>query len=148
MPRRSPRPVRAGPAGRQGHGPVGTLLITACPGPPTCSAVHTYLFVDGLDLIARTHDGATGGHPGRLLRPAGPLYPSDQARQVHVATHGQGPDAAPAVGIRIRLRGRTVVWDGLMYPDARDRIIEEVRFDAAQYLTEIERVYTRWGRGT
>ncbi|MFB7368952.1 hypothetical protein ACFC0D_03810 [Streptomyces sp. NPDC056222] len=147
MPRKSPRLVRARLSDRQGHDAVSTLLVTACPGPPMCSAVHTYLYVDGLDLIARSFDGATGGHPNQLLRPGGPLYPTDQARNVDVAAQGQGTDAAPTVCIRIRLRGRTVIWGNLMYPGADDGVIEEVRFDLPQYLAEIERGYSRWGGG-
>ncbi|MFF2520382.1 hypothetical protein [Streptomyces sp. NPDC058086] len=127
---------------------MSTLLITACPGPPTCGTVHTYLFVDGLDVIARTYNGAAGGHPSQLLRPGGPLYPTDQARSVDVATYGQGSHTVAAVGIRIRLRKQTVIWGDLMYPGAEDRVIEEVRFDLAQYLAEIERGYSRWGCGT
>ncbi|MFI8454567.1 hypothetical protein [Kitasatospora sp. NPDC085464] len=134
-------------ADRQERDPVSTLLVGVCPGPPVCRAVHTYLFVDGLDVIARSHDGAAGGHPSRLLRPGGPLHPADQPRSVELGTQGQGPDTALAVRIRVRLRGRTVFWSDLMYPGADGRVIEEVRFDLAQYLAEIERSYARWGRG-
>ncbi|WP_329112285.1 hypothetical protein [Streptomyces sp. NBC_01353] len=98
-------------------------------------------------MIARSFNGATGDHPHQLLRPGGPLYPTDQARSVDVATQGQGTNAASAVCIRIRLRGQTVIWGDLMYPDADDRVIEEVRFDLTQYLAEIERGYSRWGCG-
>ncbi|GJF34895.1 hypothetical protein KNE206_75950 [Kitasatospora sp. NE20-6] len=147
MPRKSPRLLRASPAERQPHGSVSTLLITACPGPPVCSAAHTYLHVDGLDLIARSHSGAAGDHPGQLLRPGGPLYPTDQARSVDVAAREQGSEAASAVCIRIRLRGRTVVWGDLMYPGGDGRVVEEVRFDLAQYLAAIEQGYSRWSRG-
>jgi len=148
MPRKPPRLVRANGGDRQERNSVSTLLITACPGPPTCGAVHTYLFVDGLDLIARTYNGATGGHPRQLLRPGGPLYPTDQARSVDVATYGQDSDPVSVVGIRIRLRQQTVIWGDLMYPGVEDRVVEEVRFDLAQYLAEIERGYSRWGRRT
>lgn len=65
-----------------------------------------------------------------------------------VATYGQGSHTVAAVGIRIRLRKQTVIWGDLMYPGAEDRVIEEVRFDLAQYLAEIERGYSRWGCGT
>lgn len=147
MPRKSPRLVRASLTDRQGHDSVSTLLTTACPGPPMCSAVHTYLYVDGLDLIARSYNGASGDHPNRLLRPGGPLYPTDQARTVDVVTQELGSNTASEVCIRIRLRGQTVVWDDLMYPGADDRVIEEVRFDLTQYLTAIEHGYSRWGRG-
>jgi len=147
MPRKPPRLLRAGRTDRQGHDSVSTLLVAACPGPPTCGTVHTYLFVDGLDLIARTYNGAVGGHPSQLLRPGGPLYPTDQARSVDVATYGQGSDTVSVVGIRIRLRKQTVIWGDLMYPGVEDRVVEEVRFDLAQYLAEIERGYSRWGSG-
>ncbi|MGW2016667.1 hypothetical protein [Streptomyces sp. NPDC001927] len=146
MPRKPPRLVRASLTDRQGHDSVSTLLTTTCPGPPTCSALHTYLYVDGLDLIARSHNGAIGDHPNRLLRPGGPLYPTDQARMVNVAAQEQGANTAPAVSIRIRLRGQTVVWGDLTYPGADDRVIEEVRFDLTQYLAAIEQGYSRWDR--
>ena len=113
-----------------------------------CDTVHTYLFVDGLDLIARTYNGATGCHPTQLLRPGGPLYPTDQARSVDVATYGQGFNTVSVVGFRILLRRQTVIWRDLMYPGAEDRSIAEVRFDLPQYLAEIERGYSRWGSGT
>lgn len=145
MPRKSPRLVRAGLSDRQVHDSISTLLVTACPGPPVCGAVHTYLFVDGLDLIARGYSGAAGDHPSQLLRPGGPLYPTDQARSVDVAAREQGFTAS-ALCIRIRLRGQTVLWDGLMYPGADDRVIEEVRFDLAQYLAAIDQGFSRWGR--
>ncbi|WP_286158026.1 hypothetical protein [Streptomyces sp. CB03911] len=138
--------MRAGRTDRQGHGAVSTLLVTACPGPPVCSAVHTYLHVDGLDLIGRSHHGATGDHPDRLLRPGGPLHPLDQARTVDVTSQEHGPGAA-SVRIRVRLRGATVIWGDLMYPGGDGRVVEEVRFDLAGYLAEIERACSRWGRG-
>ncbi|MFF2996938.1 hypothetical protein ACFVTC_20605 [Streptomyces sp. NPDC057950] len=65
-----------------------------------------------------------------------------------VATYGQGSDPVSVVGIRIRLRKQTVIWGDLMYPGVEDRVVEEVRFDLAQYLAEIKRGYARWGRST
>lgn len=125
--------------------PVNELLIGTCPGPPICSAVHTYLFVDGLDFITRSHNGAVGDHPRQLLKPGGRLYPTDQAHVIDVAA----PDSVNAslgVYVRVRLRGRTVVWSDLMYPGRDGRAVEEVRFDLGQYVAEIERVYSRWGQ--
>jgi hypothetical protein len=49
-------------------GAVSTLLISACPGPPSCAAVRTYLFVDGLDVVARSDSRMAGLDPRRLLR--------------------------------------------------------------------------------
>ncbi|MFE1320053.1 hypothetical protein [Kitasatospora phosalacinea] len=118
------------------------LLIGACPGPPLCGDVHTYLFVDGLDLVARSNAAAVGAPPGRLLRPGGPLWPAERARTVEL-TAGDGP----GVEVRVRLRGLRVVWSGLMYPGADERPVEEVRFDLRQYLTELERAHARWGGG-
>ncbi|MFJ2592921.1 hypothetical protein [Streptomyces erythrochromogenes] len=71
MPRRSPRKLRAGAPGSPGDA-VSTLLISTCPGPPVCTAVHTYLFVDGLDVITRSDRRMAGLAPGLLLRPGGP----------------------------------------------------------------------------
>ncbi|WP_354644184.1 hypothetical protein [Kitasatospora camelliae] len=137
--------VRATLPDRQVCDSVSTLLIGVCPGPPRCSAVHTYLYVDGLDLIARSNGGAVGGCPDRLLRPGGPLYPSDRARTVDVAVQDHASNSSCGVEVRVRLRGQTVIWTDLMYPGADGRVIEEVRFDLRQYLTEIERGYALWG---
>jgi hypothetical protein len=42
---------------------MSALLISTCPGPPACTAVHTYLFVDGLDLVARSDSRVASLHP-------------------------------------------------------------------------------------
>ncbi|MFD0567381.1 hypothetical protein ACFQ2M_39565 [Kitasatospora saccharophila] len=110
--------------------------------------MHTYLFVDGLDLITRSHVGAAGAPPGLLLRPGGPLWPTDRARTVNVAALGRDGSDAPEVEIRVRLRGRNVVWSGLMYPGVDGGAIEEVRFDLRQYAAELERGYACWGAGS
>ena len=120
---------------------VSTLLTSACPGPPVCAAVHTYLFVDGLDVVTRSDSRMAGLDPRRLLRPGGPLYPADTPCTVDVATQerpGPGPDR---LTIRVRLRGETVIWSDLMYPGLDGRPIEEVRFRLEQYLGEVERAY-------
>ncbi|BAJ32928.1 MULTISPECIES: hypothetical protein [Kitasatospora] len=70
--------------------PISTLLLGVCPGPPQCTATHTYLFVDGLDLISRSNVNARGAVPGRLLRPGGQLWPTDRARTVDVMEAGRG----------------------------------------------------------
>ncbi|MCX5396738.1 hypothetical protein [Streptomyces sp. NBC_00102] len=106
--------------------------------------MHTYLFVDGLDVIARSNSSAAGLGPGVLLRPGGPLLPGDAARRVEVAflpDAGCAPGAAVdrAVGFRVRLRGGAVVWDELMYPGWDEEAVEEVRFDLRQYLGELDR---------
>lgn len=113
-----------------------------CPGPPVCTGVHTYLFVDGLDLISRSDSGGVGMGPEQLLRPGGPLYPTDAARSVCLACQEQS-DLGGSAGlrIRVRLRGETVVWSELMYPGLDHGVIEEVRFHLGQYLGEIERAY-------
>ncbi|MFF0012586.1 hypothetical protein [Streptomyces sp. NPDC005374] len=120
---------------------MSTLLISACPGPPTCAAVHTYLFVDGLDVVARTDSRMAGLDPGRLLRPGGPLHPNDMPCTVEVATQEQPVPGPDRLTIRVRLRGETVIWSGLMYPGPDGRPIEEVRFHLEQYLGEVERAY-------
>ncbi|MFE7186984.1 hypothetical protein [Streptomyces erythrochromogenes] len=141
MPRRSPRRLLAGaPAGRRDA--ISTLLIGTCPGPPACTAVHTHLFVDGLDVITRSHSRMAGLAPGLLLRPGGPLHPTDTARTVDVAAE-EGPDPGPdRLTLRVRLRGETVVWSDLMYPGADNMVVDEVRFRLDQYLGEIERART------
>ncbi|MET9382206.1 hypothetical protein ABZY09_14280 [Streptomyces sp. NPDC002928] len=70
------------------------LFISTCLGPPACAAVHTYLFVDGLEVVARS-DSRMAGLGARLLRPGGPLYPTDRPCNVDVAAQEQpepGPD--------------------------------------------------------
>src|SRR4051812_38582829 len=126
MPRRSPRELRATVPDRQNDGAVSTLLISACPGPPACAAVHTYLFVDGLDVVARSDSRTAGLDPRRLLRPGGPLYPTDMPCEVDVAAQEQ-PEPGPGrlTTIRVRLRGETVIWSGLMYPGLDGRVIEK-----------------------
>ncbi|MET9688965.1 hypothetical protein ABZY81_10850 [Streptomyces sp. NPDC006514] len=141
MPRRAPRAPRATAPHRQSDSRTSTLLISACPGPPVCAAVHTYLFVDGLDVVARSNSGMAGLHPRQLLRPGGPLHPTDMPRSADVATEvrpGSGPDP---LTIRVRLRGETVIWSDLMYAGPDDTSVEEVRFHLGQYLNEIERAY-------
>ncbi|WP_329208937.1 hypothetical protein OG257_18945 [Streptomyces sp. NBC_00683] len=104
--------------------------------------MHTYLFVDGLDVIGRSDSGAVGLRPDTLLRPGGPLYPADAARSVGVASSQGHSGSDPAtLHIRVRLRGATVVWSELMYPGLDDGVIEEVCFDLEQYVGEIERAY-------
>ncbi|MGW1193324.1 hypothetical protein [Streptomyces sp. NPDC002559] len=103
--------------------------------------MHTYLFVDGLDLIARSDSGAVGLPPGELLRPGGPLHPTDAVRDVDVAHRGHPGDGAPGLRVRVGLRGGTVVWSGLMCPGPDGGVIEEVRFEPGQYLGEIWRAY-------
>ncbi|GGT18895.1 hypothetical protein GCM10010271_22620 [Streptomyces kurssanovii] len=120
---------------------VSTLLISACPGPSACTAVHTYLFVDGLDVVARSDSRMAGLDPTRLLRPGGPLCPTDTPRTVDVAAQEQPEPGPDRLTIRVELRGGTVVWSDLMYPGADGRPVEEVRFGLAQYLSEVERAY-------
>ncbi|MET8860250.1 hypothetical protein [Streptomyces sp. NPDC004579] len=123
---------------------MSSLVVGTCPGVPVCADVHTYLFVDGLDLVTRSHGGALGLHPRRLLRPGGPLYPSDTPRVVKVADHGHADADPGGLTITVRLQGETVVWSELMYPDLELGVVEEVRFHLAQYLGEIERVHGAW----
>ena len=120
---------------------VSTLLISVCPGPPTCAAVHTYLFVDGLDVVTRSDSRMAGLDPRRLLRPGGPLYPTDMPRTVDVATQEQPEPGPGRLTIRVRLRGETVIWSDLMFPGLDGKPIEEIRFRLEQYLGEVERSY-------
>ncbi|WP_330300394.1 hypothetical protein [Streptomyces sp. NBC_00503] len=106
--------------------------------------MHTYLFVDGLDMIARSHSGAVGLHPRQLLRPGGPLYPTDAIRDVNVASLVPSEPNTGGLIVRVRLRGETAVWTELMYPDLQGGLVDEVRFDLRQYLGEIERAYREW----
>lgn len=107
-------------------------------------SVHTFLFVDGLDMISRSDSRMVGLHPRQLLRPGGPLYPTEAARTVRVASQqGHEPDLDD-LHIRLRLRDETVVWTGLMYPGPRNEPIEEARFPFGQYTAEVQRAYAAW----
>ncbi|WP_328557310.1 hypothetical protein [Streptomyces sp. NBC_00358] len=120
---------------------MSSLLVGTCPGPPVCADVHTYLFVDGLDVVARSDSRLAGLGPRVSLRPGGPLCPTDRPRMVDVAAQVH-PEPGPArLTVRVRLRGGTVVWSDLMYPDLDGRVVEEVRFRLDQYLGELERAY-------
>ncbi|MET7692968.1 hypothetical protein ABZT06_34265 [Streptomyces sp. NPDC005483] len=101
--------------------------------------MHTYLFVDGLDLMARSDSRMAGLGPGRLLRPGGPLWPTDMPCTVEVAA--DDPPGPGRLTLRVRLRGETVVWSDLMYPGVDGRPVECVRFRLEQYLGEMERAY-------
>ncbi|MGW0782286.1 hypothetical protein [Streptomyces sp. NPDC002913] len=103
--------------------------------------MHTYLFVDGLDVVARSDSRMAGLGPERLLRPGGPLRPADTRRTAEVATQ-EWPEPGPdRLTFRVRLRGAAVIWSGLMYPGPDGRVVEEVRFRLEQYLGEVERAY-------
>jgi hypothetical protein len=82
-----------------------------------------------------------GLDPRRLLRPGGPLYPTDVPCKVDVAAQEQPEPGPDRLTVRVKLRGETVVWSDLMYPGPDGRPIEEVRFRLAQYLGEVERAY-------
>ncbi|MEU0182629.1 hypothetical protein ABZ312_15770 [Streptomyces sp. NPDC006207] len=94
-------------------------------------------------MVARSDSRMAGLDPRRLLRPGGPLYPTDMPREVEVAAQGQAGSGPGRLGIRLRLRlrGGTVIWSGLMYPGIDGRPVEEVRFRLEQYLGEVERAY-------
>lgn len=147
MPRRSPQLLRTAAPTLWSHGSTCTLLVGDCGGQSPCSAVHAYLFVDGLDLITRSNSGAVGLHPRQLLRPGGPLCPTDTARRVRVASLDPSDPDADGLDIRIRLRGETVVWSELMFPGRKLQPVEEVRFHLGCYLAEIERGYACAGLG-
>ncbi|MFZ3497396.1 hypothetical protein ACODT5_29920 [Streptomyces sp. 5.8] len=103
--------------------------------------MHTYLFADGLDVVARSDSRMAGLDPRQLLRPGGPLYPTDMPRTVDVAAEARPEPGSDRLTVRIRLRGETVTWSDVMYPGPAGGAIEEVRFRLRQYLGEIERVY-------
>ncbi|MGW0585699.1 hypothetical protein ACWD25_59835 [Streptomyces sp. NPDC002920] len=92
-------------------------------------------------MVTRSDSRMTGLDPKRLLRPGGPLYPTDTRRAVDVATQEQPEPGPDRLTIRIRLRNETVIWSDLIYPGLDGRPIEEVRFRLEQYLGEIEQAY-------
>lgn len=120
---------------------MSSLLVGWCPGPPVCGALHTYLFVDGLDLVARSDSRMVGLDPRRLLRPGGPLHPADRPRTVDVATQERPVPGPDRLAIHIRLRGETVTWSEPAYPGPDGGPVEEVHFHLKQYLGEIARAY-------
>ncbi|SDN08082.1 hypothetical protein SAMN05216259_102549 [Actinacidiphila guanduensis] len=106
--------------------------------------MHTFLFVDGLDVIARSDSRMVGLHPRQLLRPGGPLYPSEAPRTVSVARREGSEADLGDLRLRLRLRGASVVWSDLMYPGPGHEPIEEVRFPIEQYMAEVQRAYAAW----
>jgi hypothetical protein len=135
MPRRSPHVLRTALPDLRSRDSTSTLFVSSCPGPRACSAVHTYLFVDGLDVITRGDSRVLGPHPRQLLRPGGPLYPTDAARRVRVASLDPSEPDAGGLDIRVRLQGETVIWSDLMYPGRQSRVAEEVRFHPVHHWT-------------
>jgi hypothetical protein len=109
MPRRPPGKVRTVAPDLPSDAATSTLLVSRCPGPPICTDAHTYLFVDGLDMITRSYSGAAGLHPRQLLRPGGPLYPTDAVRDVNVASVSPAEPDVGALDIRVRLHDEMVV---------------------------------------
>lgn len=126
---------------RQSDGAVSTLLIGACSGPPTCTGLHTCLYVDGVDMITWSDLTMVGLGARRLLRPGGPLYPTDMPRKVDVAAQWHPEPGPRTLTIRVRLRGDTVIWSDLEYQGPDGRFIEEARFHLTQYVGEVERAY-------
>lgn len=124
-----------------GGGAFSELFVGACSGRPVCTGAHTYLFVDGLDVISRSNSRMAGLDPKVLLRPGGPLYPADMPCEVDVAAQ-ERPEPGPGrLTVRVRVRGEVVVWSGMAYPGLDGGVVEEVRFRLAQYLGEVERAY-------
>ncbi|MFF3657806.1 hypothetical protein [Streptomyces olivochromogenes] len=105
--------------------------------------MHTYLFVDGLDVVARSDSRMAGLDPRRLLRPGGPLCPTDMPCTVEVAAQELPEPGPDRLTIRIRLRGEMVIWSDLAYPGLDGKVVEEARFRLEQYLGEVERAYAR-----
>jgi hypothetical protein len=62
-------------------------------------------------------------------------------RTVDVATQEHTEPEPGRLTIRVRLRGKTVIWSDLMYPGPDGRPVEEIRFRLEQYLGEVERAY-------
>lgn len=144
MPRRPPHELRTVRPDVRSIDTTSTLLISACPGPPICTTVHTLLFVDGLDMISRTDSRMVGLHPKQLLRPGGPLYPTESARTVSVASRRGNEADLGDLRIRLGLRGESVMWTDLMYPGPNCEPVEQARFHLGQYTAEVQRAYSAW----
>ncbi|MFJ5927277.1 hypothetical protein ACIQF6_32270 [Kitasatospora sp. NPDC092948] len=98
------------------------------------------LLADGRDLLATGFaDGHLGPDPRSLLGPYSPLLPGLEPREVRLHLAGCGEICCGALYVTVRQEGGAVVWDGWRNPDIKDLDLPAYRFDAAQYLAELDR---------
>ncbi|MFJ8442193.1 hypothetical protein [Kitasatospora griseola] len=99
--------------------------------------------VDGRDLLATGFaDGHIGPDPRSLLGPYSPLLPGAEPRELRLHKAGCGEDCCGALYVTVRPEGGAVVWDGWRNPDIKELDLPAYRFDAEQYLAELDRAGT------
>ncbi|MEV7121942.1 hypothetical protein [Kitasatospora griseola] len=101
------------------------------------------LLADGRDLLDTGFaDGHLGPDPRSLLGPYSPLLPDPEAREVRLHVAGCGEQCCGALYVTARQDGGAVVWDGWRNPGIKDLDLPAYRFDAVQYLAELDRAGT------
>ncbi|MFG2697949.1 hypothetical protein [Kitasatospora sp. NPDC048407] len=104
---------------------------------------HLRLLVDGRDLLDTGFtDGHLGPDPRSLLGPYSVLVPGPEPREVRLHLSGCGEKCCGALYVTVRQEGGVVVWDGWRNPYIKDLDLPAYRFDAGQYLGEIDRAGT------
>ncbi|MFF0393675.1 hypothetical protein ACFYS8_33985 [Kitasatospora sp. NPDC004615] len=98
------------------------------------------LLADGRDLLDTGFtDGHLGPDPRSLLGPYSPLLPGPEPREVQLHVAGCGEVCCGALYVTVRQDGDAVVWGGWRNPGIEDLDLPAYRFDAAQYLAELDR---------
>ncbi|QKW21877.1 hypothetical protein HUT16_24975 [Kitasatospora sp. NA04385] len=99
------------------------------------------LLVDGVDLLAVGFDyRTTGPEPDALLGAHSPLLPGPEPREVRLRRGGCGEETCcGALYVTVRREGGAVCWEGWRNPGFAGLDLPGYRFDAGQYLAEVER---------
>ncbi|MFD8596513.1 hypothetical protein ACFV1L_16090 [Kitasatospora sp. NPDC059646] len=100
------------------------------------------LLADGRDLLEAGFAHPVGPDPRSLLGPYSPLVPGPEPRDVRLHVAGCTEDCCGALYVTVRQEGPVVVWDGWRNRDIEDLDLPAHRFDARQYLAELDRAGT------
>ncbi|WP_073817538.1 hypothetical protein [Kitasatospora sp. CB01950] len=100
------------------------------------------LLVDGRDLLDAGFALPIGPDPRSLLGPYSPLLPGPEPGEVRLHVAACTEYCCGALYMTVRQESGAVVWDGWRNPDLKDLDLPAYRFDAAQYLAELDRAGT------
>ncbi|MFC8717156.1 hypothetical protein [Kitasatospora sp. NPDC057198] len=105
------------------------------------------LLVDGLDLLAVGFDQQLiGPAPAALLGAYSPLLPGPEPREIRLHRGSCGEETCcGALYVTVRREGGAVHWEGWRNPGFAGLDLPAYRFDAGQYLAEVERAGARVG---
>lgn len=109
------------------------------------NALELRLLVDDQDVVGSVFDAGPGMDPDTFLGPDSPLLPADEPRELMLAEAPCTWGCCGAIFVRIHRDGSQVVWDGWRNPDDQDLLVNEVRFDRAQYEAELARAHGERG---